>query len=444
MGDLFGRFHPLVVHFPIGILIVAALLGLFLDKTHFTRHRFGLRILYLTGSLFAVLSVCTGLYLAPLSSYEEDNLFWHKWSAIGLTVIGLLLYWQTKPVRSKLIFPSLNAVLLLMLTITGHLGGKMTHGPDYLIPAKTKDSADHFIINDSTVLFEGLVLPILQSKCIRCHQSKAKNGGLDLSSYEALKAGSDEGLVIELGHAGKSELFKRVSLPANHPRFMPPNGPGLTYDEMRLLEWWLDNGASPDKKIGHLVPSPGIAGYLEKFGWSSKTEDPLAGITVPALPAGVLDSLNDFGFKINTISAHHNLLDVIPRKPNQALSGVQLAALLNAKEQIVWLNLAGTQLNDESMRIIGQLVNLRKLHLERNPITDQGLEKLSALVQLEYLNVYGTGITDQGIGYVGKLLKLQELFIGQTRVTENGVKTLQTILPDLEVVDDTEAFKIIK
>ena len=194
----------------------------------------------MTGTLLAGLSVWTGLYLAPLSSYEEVNLFWHKWSGIALTAIGLLLYFQTKSARPKFIFPALNAILLLMLTITGHLGGKMTHGPDYLFPAVNTEGQlrkNNFVgVNDSTELFKGLYFPYSNPRCLRCHQPNAKNGGYTTSLFAGLKTGSpDGGQVMEPGQAGKSELFKRVSLPANHPRFMPPNGLGLSYDEIRLI-----------------------------------------------------------------------------------------------------------------------------------------------------------------------------------------------------------------
>lgn len=445
MGDFLGRFHPLVVHLPIGILILAALAGVLLIDKQYIQYRNVLRWVYLTGTLCAGVSVLTGLYLAPVSSYEEANLFWHKWSGISLLVLGVLSYWKCDPIRPKFIFPILNIGLLILLTITGHLGGRMTHGPDYLIHrTETRDSSHRTLIQDSTILFEGLILPILQMKCIRCHQQEVKNGGLDLSSFEGIKAGSRGESIIEPGQAAKSELFKRVSLPAHHPRFMPPNGPGLSYDEMRLLEWWLDQGASPDKKIGQLVKTPGIETYLERiYGLHSGTVDPFAGVNAPPVSKMLLDSIERLGFSIQPVVAEKYMLDVVPQKPNQPLTAGQLAALLSLKEQIVWLNLAGTELDDESLKIIGQLPQLRKLHLERNRISDQGLSKLSNLLHLEYLNVFGNSITDQGMVHLSKLPKLKELFIGQTKVTEQGIQSLKQSNTGIEITGDTELFKII-
>jgi len=446
MGEFLGRFHPLVVHLPIGILVLTGVAGLLLNDDNIARYRNLLRMAYLIGTLVAGVAILTGLYLAPLASYEEGNVWWHKWMGITTATIGLILFWHSKQLGSSFIFKLLNICMLLVMTITGHLGGMLTHGPGYLFTqAETGDSIHIQEVNDSTLLFEGLVFPVLQMKCIRCHQKDTKNGGLDMSSMEALMAGSDGGPVIEAGNADKSELFKRVSLPANHPKFMPPNGQGMTYDEVRILEWWLQMGALSEKKIGNLVRSPGMEEFLERqFGLRTKGNDPLAGVSVSAASPALLDSLTTLGLSITPISAEHNVLDVVLQKPNQPLTAGQLTALLALKEQIVWLNLAGTHLNDESLQIIGQLKNLRKLHLDRNAITDKGLINLEGLVHLEYLNLYGTGVSDAGMGSLDRLVKLKELFIGQTKVTTVGIHSLQLSNSELEIIGNIEAFIKLK
>lgn len=446
MWELAGRLHPLVVHLPIGILVLAGLSGLFLNAENINRYRSALRLVYFAGSLFAVISVITGLNLEGLSSYEERNVFWHKWLGIAITAWGILLFWYSKNYGSKLFFRLLNLFMLLGLSITGHLGGRMTHGPHYLLPPDTLYRKNDFSrINDSTEIFNGIIFPVIQSKCLRCHQPGADNGGLDMTSLQALLTGTPNGKVIEPGNAANSEFFKRVSLPANHPKFMPPNGPGLSYDELRFMEWWIDLGAKGDQKIGDLIKDPDNNKFIEKvFGLHRGTLDPLASLSVSVVSASLLDSLNELGFSVKKVSAASNVLDVFPRKPNIKLTSAQLSGLLFIKEQIVWLNLAGTQLTDDDLGIIRQLKNLRKLRVENNPISDKGLINLEGLEYLESLNLYGTGISDVGLGSLAKLKKMKELYIGQTRVSEHGIRALQQSNPALNISGKASLFELSK
>jgi len=446
MWELAGRLHPLVVHLPIGILMLAGLAGLFLKKESISRYRQALRFGYFAGTLFAVIAVVTGLNLEGLSSYEEKNVFWHKWLGILISIFGILLVWYTKQDRSKLLFTLLNVGMLLGLTITGHLGGRMTHGPNYLLPsANVFKKTDFTQFNDSTELFKEIVFPIIQSKCLRCHQSGSENGGLDLTSHQTILEGSQSGKVIESGNAPGSEFFKRVSLPANHPQFMPPNGPGLSYDELRLIEWWINLGAPDAIKIGTLKKEQHNIEFIKRvFGIQSGTMDPLAGLSVPEVSALLLDSLNELGFSVKKISATSNGLDVVPRKPNIKLTPTQLSGLLSIKEQIIWLNLAGTQLTDDNLEFIGQLKNLRKLRIENNSISDKGLIYLESLEFIESLNLFGTGISDIGLGSLAKLKGLKELYLGQTRVSEQGVKSLQQANPAIDISGQASKFELTK
>ncbi len=446
MWELAGRLHPLVVHLPIGILVLAGLVGLFLNNEGIARYRNALRFIYCAGTLFALIAVFSGLNLEGLSSYEGKNVFWHKWLGITTSILGILLFLYTKKNRSKFLFTLLNLGMLLGLTITGHLGGRMTHGPNYLLPPDDLFKKTDFTqFSDSTELFKEVVFPVIQSKCLRCHQSGSENGGLDMTSLQTLLTGSQSGKVIEAGNAANSEFFKRVSLPANHPKFMPPNGPGMSYNEIKLIEWWINQGAPEAIKIGELKKDQHNNEFIKRiFGIHSGTMDPLASLSVQLASPSLLDSLNVLGFSVKKISSTSNGLDVVPRTPNLKLTSGQLAGLLYIKEQIVWLNLASTQLTDEDLQIIGQLKNLRKLHLEHNPISDKSLMNLEGLGYLEYLNLYGTGVSDFGLSSLAKLKDLNELYLGQTRVTEEGIKSLQQTNPALDIAGKASLFELSK
>jgi len=82
------------------------------------------------------------------------------------------------------------------------------------------------------------IQPIFNSKCTQCHGNSA---GLNLSSYENIMMGSNNGdVVIPYDHAS-SELWQRINSGQ-----MPPGNNDLTGDEVDLIAQWIDAGALPN------------------------------------------------------------------------------------------------------------------------------------------------------------------------------------------------------
>jgi hypothetical protein len=101
---------------------------------------------------------------------------------------------------------------------------------------------------------------------------------------------------------------------------------------------------------------------------------------------------------------------------------------------VIWLNLAGTSVTDAGLAEVAKLTRLEKLHLERTKIGDEGLEHLAKLEQLQYLNIYGTNVTDVGLQRLKGLTRLRRLYVWESKVTDAGIATLNSALPDLEIV----------
>lgn len=87
--------------------------------------------------------------------------------------------------------------------------------------------------------FEIKIAPLLARHCLECHDTATKKGGLDLSRKERALAGGDRGPVIVPGKPGESRLWELVS--ANE---MPKEREHLSDQEKKLLQKWLDDGAS--------------------------------------------------------------------------------------------------------------------------------------------------------------------------------------------------------
>ncbi|MEM9942160.1 MAG: hypothetical protein AAF939_11285 [Planctomycetota bacterium] len=147
---------------------------------------------------------------------------------------------------------------------------------------------------------------------------------------------------------------------------------------------------------------------------------------------GLIQKIESVGGRIFRISAADENQEV-----NFALAGKQVGdkeiAELGRLKNVIWLNLANTEITDEGLGAIASLP-LTKLHLEKTKIGDEGLKHLLNMKQLEYLNLYDTQVTDQGIQQLEKLPSLKKLYVWKSKVTPVGMDQLKKAKPDLEIV----------
>jgi hypothetical protein len=109
------------------------------------------------------------------------------------------------------------------------------------------------------VSFTHDLTPIFTASCSGCHSTDKKKGGLDLSTYKALMAGSKEGPVVTPGHPEKSDLVSSISGPEPD---MPKKGDKLTKAQVETITRWVQQGAIDDTPVapivqaGHGTPGP--------------------------------------------------------------------------------------------------------------------------------------------------------------------------------------------
>ena len=90
------------------------------------------------------------------------------------------------------------------------------------------------------VTYQDHVLPVFRNTCLNCHNPEKKKAGLDLSSYAAAMAGSENGKVIEPGDPDGSLLFRLVS--RTEEPFMPPKGDKLPEKDLDAIKKWIIGG----------------------------------------------------------------------------------------------------------------------------------------------------------------------------------------------------------
>ena len=131
----FGRFHPLIVHLPIGFILLAIIfegIGLF-KKSIIVWKRPVLFALFF-GIIASIFTIITGLLLASDSSYDATAIDRHKWLGISVLILSTIIF--TVKLKSKEYSPEkagkFMALLVVSISLTGHYGGNLTHGESYL------------------------------------------------------------------------------------------------------------------------------------------------------------------------------------------------------------------------------------------------------------------------------------------------------------------------
>jgi mono/diheme cytochrome c family protein len=448
----FGRLHVLLVHLPIGVILLLALLEGLARFPRFKHADANMGIILAFAVPVAVFSAVCGWLLSLAGGYQARLLQLHKWTGIGTAAILLLagiFYWLDlkKPYRWSL-FAS-----FLVLIVASHFGGSLTHGSDYLVryapgplrawlnpppktqpatvPAKPKDAND-------AVAFAGVVQPILQQNCLSCHGPQKAKAGLRLDSLAGILKGGDNGPAIVAGKGPESELIRRIRLPSTEEDHMPPEGkPQPSRDDIALLQWWIDAGALADKKVGQLKPPATVARILAaRFGAPTGVA---AREVAPKPINDVLPVASDLAQDLNV-----PITALSPKEPwlqcNASVAGTnfgdaELVKLNPIGANLRWLDLAGTSVTDTGLVALASMPNLIRLHLERTSITDAGLSNLTDLAKLEYLDIYGTPVTDAGLDTLQTLPRLKQLFLWQTKVTPEAGKAFVQARTDQDQLD---------
>lgn len=134
-----GRFHPVIVHFPIALLISAILSETLAAATMAHRFRDAARVLVLLGAPAATLAAAMGWAAARTASYPElaRVLMIHRWlgtsTAIAavVTLVASERYSRHSTVRRRMPYVIALSVTALLVGITGHFGGTLIFGTEH-------------------------------------------------------------------------------------------------------------------------------------------------------------------------------------------------------------------------------------------------------------------------------------------------------------------------
>jgi uncharacterized membrane protein/mono/diheme cytochrome c family protein len=446
MLELIGRLHPVVVHLPIGILLLACFFQLLCAKEKYNYLKPAISITLFWGMITAIVTCITGYILSNSGDYDEDLVGKHQWFGIAVAAVSVIYYLMQ---RRKFILKyewALPVLLIVLISVTGHLGGSITHGSDYLT-SSFKSIVDTVVIKkpipnvQEAVAYTDIIQPLLQSKCYNCHGSNKQKGKLRMDQTDLLLKGGKDGVVLEPGKADESEMIKRIMLEKADDHHMPPKEkPQLTEKEIALLHWWIATGASFTKKTKELDQSEKIKPILVSL---ENTVTEKKEITdVPATPVEKADEaaikkLQELGVVVIPVAASSNYLSV-SFITNARATDKDMQLLIPLKKQLVWLKLSDTKITDAAMAVITGCAKLSRLQLDSTGITDKGLENIKSLSQLQSVNLVGTKITANGLMALKDLKMLKSVYVYKTGVKNSDWISLKKSFP--KVLIDTGGY----
>lgn len=432
--EFFGKLHPVLVHLPIGIFILALLMEMLVRIPKFTSLENAIKFILLTGIISSILSLITGYLLSLDGSNDGSDLELHKWIAIVTTALFIVYYFlRDRFIGNKLVHSSSVVTLFMMLTVTGHFGGNLTHGADYLSLSPKKNTSDTAVVLnieniDEAIVYKDLVQHTLNQKCVQCHGDQRQKGKLRLDNQEWIMAGGKNGNVINTSNPEKSELITRLFLDMNDELHMPPKEKEqLTDFEKTLLTWWVNSGASFDKKVADLKPDEktmkALNAFKEKYSNKAK-EAVVVRAEVPKITDIEKRELEKIGWVISPVSSKDNHIRVtgfnLEVPVNEALT-----VLNKFNKHVIELKLSYAGLKSTDLKSIAGFSELEKLWINNNKLDDKSVAELSSLPKLNYINLVETGITESGLRDVLKISTLKVVYTNKTGLTSEQINELK-------------------
>ncbi len=449
-GAFIGRFHPLVVHFPIVLVVIPLLLE---AAAWIGRQDVFLKLVPLFWALAALscmAAVVAGYLLYASGEYGGELIRRHLWAGIVLVVLVLAtgVLSVHSPVRSSRRWYGLYLAGALFtngaVVYAGHLGGSLTHGEGFLADAFPGWGYQATLIEsrpkEELLVFRDLIRPGLETRCMSCHNPQKAKGSLDMTSFASMARGGDSGKPLFVPQRpDSSELYRRVTLPVGHDDRMPPEGrPALSSDEIAILNWWIEEGAEHDMRLGEgpsdVMRQTLIERYLPRLIVSQRRRM-RERRRLAALYRKLQSEVEDLGLVVEVDpDTDSTLFALSMRFPPERVDDRTLARLMPRADVFSKLSLISSDVTDDGLRYVGRMHNLRELILQKTGVTGAGLPRLQSLPALEVLNLAHSSLNDSGAVNLLHMPGLREVYLYNTAVSDSIFEALRLHLPDAEIL----------
>jgi uncharacterized membrane protein len=420
-----GRMHPLILHFPLVLVVLYALLVIILPRQQpeaNDSYRGATELVLLIAVFTSVLTALMGLFLSKEEGYDAAALLWHKWGGVAVSVLTLLWYNFRRHINAnKTGAVAYSLLTFFLISFTGHQGAGITHGQNFLFAPIMPEKRAPSVSPEDAVVFTHMVQPILEAKCGSCHNDKKAKGELAMETEELLLKGGKTGKLWDSTAADLGLLLRRVHLPLEAKKHMPPQGkPQLTAEEIDIITQWIRKGADFKLMVADLPPTDTLHQIAsKKFATAEMAEydfdeaDPSA---VKKLNTEnrvvVAEALGSPALSVNFFNSNLFTID-------------QLKELSKIKKQVVTLDLAKMPVKDDDIKIISEFENLRRLNLSFTGISGTALTELKKLKFLKTLSLSGTQVNLTQLEQLQNFPQLKTVYAWNTPVATADIKQLQ-------------------
>lgn len=439
IAEVLGRFHPLIVHLPIGIISLVLLMELASRSKRYNHIKSAIPFILLMGILSSMAAIFTGWIMPKAGEFKEELISLHLWFSVAMTSMSILAYISYRSKNdglNKLYFPSL-VLASLFLIITGHYGGSLTHGEGHFTKHLHKGEKKQVTDVNNLLVYQDIIFPILKQKCISCHNNGKQKGGLNMANQSAFIKGGDNGPSLVNGNSKSSLMIQRILLPIGHDEHMPPDGKKqITTNELTLLKWWIDEGLEFKNKVGVLKQSEEVKEVLKLY---EQSESSIVMERLETPSDSKINQLKASGFTVSPTYEGSSLFYISSARDKNISKG-KLNRLKSIKDNIVGLDLSGSSIDNGMIKVLSRMKNLQELRLQNTGINNKTIKRLETLPNLQYLNLYNTRIDGEALKSITKLKALKSLYIWQTDISEEVVEKFQQDHPTIEVnykIDDS-------
>lgn len=445
-----GRFHIILLHFPIALVFLVPALELMGLVPRWRDFRKATPPLLVLAIISATLACVLGWLLARGEGLSGSLVNNHMWAGILTTVFLVIAYLlrsfadQGKNTFAGAAYYLALPLCLFTLTTGSHDGASLVHGKDYLyarMPDKVKDLlglAEEEVapLTFESIVYSDVIQPIFEQNCISCHGEDKVKGKFRMDAYDLMLAGGKSlkpGIVA--GDPDASEIVHRISLPRDDDKAMPPvEKAPLNAAEMALIHWWIEGGATREQTIDALASEvfpEAVEAILTDLMAGVDDDTPLD----PAVLSSIAQKMKQ-EYGIDLIPTSQDLSDgayVVARNATGTISTKAIRELYPISEHIVSINLWNRALEPGTSRELTAFHNLRELHLNETNVSELDLASLAGLRRLRTLNLHGTEIGDESIDTLSRLRGLRKLLLTGSNVTHEGLEQLQDNLNRCEI-----------
>tara|TARA_A100001011_G_scaffold255416_1_gene263663 strand:+ start:2346 stop:3701 length:1356 start_codon:yes stop_codon:yes gene_type:complete len=428
---LLGRFHPLIIHLPIGFIALGVLIEM--NKNNLKWSKEALQFIFFWASISGVFSIITGYFQYQKEGYLWETIQGHLIAGILTVILSFTFYLYLK---RNLVFKSIKTRFftfghILLLTITGHLGGNITHGEDHLTEPFNNLVGISSSIEENSIkyyddfaekpVFKSLIQPLLNDKCVKCHNDKKSKGGLKMHTIESLKQGGKSGYVLNFENPELSEILIRIHLPEEEKKHMPPSsGKQFSREEINILSEWINQGSSFSQKLNEFNIDDNLVNYF------FTTEMPFYPESDLPLPNNdIIKTIQSKNILILPINKGSNLFSIsMINSPD--FRDQDLSIFNQIKDNIVNLDLSNSKVTDSIFSDLKTYSNLTVLKLSNTKIKGNSIGQLSLLPNLKRLYLVNSSFQEKFIEDLIKFKNLESVFLFQENTPFKSLSKIPT------------------